>query len=67
MSLGPHSFHRSNITWRQQVGGGASEASMRVGHSNFEMAGRSTFVEPERQNELTPRIQEEALRSGRRK
>src|ERR1700691_1765933 len=25
--LGPHSFRRANITWRQQVGGSAIEAS----------------------------------------
>jgi integrase len=56
--LGPHSFRRANITWRQQVGGSAIEASKIAGHSDLEMTGEYTFVAPERQNELTHRIQE---------
>jgi integrase len=56
--LGPHSFRRANITWRQQVGGSAIEASKIAGHSDLEMTGEYTFVTPERQNELTHRIQE---------
>jgi integrase len=56
--LGPHSFRRANITWRQQVGGSAIEASKIAGHSDIEMTGEYTFVGPERQNELTLRIQE---------
>jgi integrase len=56
--LGPHSFRRANITWRQQVGGSAIEASKIAGHSDLEMTGQYTFVAPERQNELTRRIQE---------
>ena len=55
---GPHSCRRANITWRQQVGGGAIEASKIAGHSDLEMTGEYTFVTPERQNELTRRIQE---------
>jgi integrase len=55
--LGPHSFRRANITWRQQVGGSAIEASKIAGHSDLEMTGEYTFVTPERQNELTCRIQ----------
>jgi integrase len=55
--LGPHSFRRANITWRQQVGGSAIEASKIAGHSDLEMTGDYTFVTPERQNELTRRIQ----------
>lgn len=55
--LGPHSFRRANITWRQQVGGSAIEASKIAGHSDLEMTGEYTFVTPERQNELTRRIQ----------
>lgn len=54
--LGPHSFRRANITWRQQVGGSAIEASKIAGHSDLEMTGQYTFVAPERQNELTRRI-----------
>src|ERR1017187_7939680 len=55
--LGPHSFRRANITWRQQVGGSAIEASKIAGHSDLEMTGDYTFVTAERQNELTRRIQ----------
>ena len=56
--LGLHSFRRANITWRQQVGGSAIEASKIAGHSDLEMTGEYTFVSAERQNELTRRIQE---------
>ena len=56
--LGPHSFRRANITWRQQVGGSAIEASKIAGHSDLEMTGEYTFVTAERQNELTRRIQQ---------
>jgi integrase len=59
--LGPHSFRRANITWRQQVGGSAIEASKIAGHSDLEMTGDYTFVTPERQNELTRRIQHELV------
>jgi hypothetical protein len=55
--LGSHSFRRANITWRQQVGGSAIEASKIAGH-DLEMTGEYTFVAPECQNELTRRIQE---------
>ena len=55
--LGPHSLRRANITWRQQVGGSAIKASKIAGHSDLEMTGEYTFVTPERQNELTRRIQ----------
>ena len=56
--LGPHSFRRANITWRQEVGGSAIEASKIAGHNSLEMTGEYTFVTPERQNELTRRIQQ---------
>jgi integrase len=56
--LGPHSFRRANITWRQQVGGSAIEASKIAGHSDLEITSEYTFVAPERQNELTRRIQQ---------
>jgi integrase len=49
--LGPHSFRRSNITWRQEVGGSAIEASKIAGHSDLEMTNEYTFVAPERQNQ----------------
>jgi integrase len=62
--LGPHSFRRANITWRQQVGGSAIEASKIAGHSTLEMTGEYTFVPPERQNELTRRIQRKLANAG---
>jgi integrase len=64
--LGPHSFRRTNITWRLQVGGSAIEASKIAGHSDLEMTGECTFVTPERQNELTRRIQERLANTGRK-
>jgi hypothetical protein len=57
--LGPHSFPRANITWRQQVGGNAIEAFKIAGHSDLEMTGEYTFVTPERQKELARRIQQQ--------
>ena len=56
--LGPHSFRRANITWRQEVGGSVIEASRIAGHRDLEMTCHYTFVAPERQNELTLRIQQ---------
>jgi len=64
--LGPHSFRRANITWRQQVGGSAIEASKIAGHSDLEMTNEYTFVTPERQNELTRRIQEKLAAANNR-
>ncbi len=63
--LGPHSFRRANITWRQEVGGSAIEASKIAGHSDLEMTGEYTFVAPERQNELTRRIQDKLAQAGK--
>ena len=54
--LGLHSFRRANITWRQQVGGSAIEASKIAGHSNLETTAEYTFVTPDRQNEPARRI-----------
>jgi Phage integrase family len=65
--LGPHSFRRANITCRQQVGGSAIEASKIAGHSDLEMTGEYTFVEPERQNELTRRIQEKLAEAAKKR
>ncbi len=63
---GPHSFRRANITWRQEVGGSAIEASKIAGHADPEMAGAYTFVAPERQNELTRRIQQKLAGASRK-
>jgi integrase len=65
--LGPHSFRRANITWRQEVGGSAIEASKIAGHNDIEMTSEYTFVTPERQNELTRRIQDKLTKAGERK
>jgi hypothetical protein len=55
---GPDWFRFTNITWRQEVGGSAIEASEIAGHSDLEMTGEYTFVAPERWKQLTRRIQE---------
>ncbi len=65
--LGPHSFRRANITWRQEVGGSAIEASKIAGHADLEMTGEYTFVAPERQNELTRRIQQKLAEVGKQR
>jgi integrase len=64
--LGPHSFRRANITWRQQVGGSAIEASKIAGHSDLEITSEYTFVTPERQNELTRGIQQKLAESAQK-
>ncbi len=48
---------------RQVVGGSAIEASKIAGHSDLEMTGEYTFVAPERQNELTRRIQQKLAKA----
>ena len=65
--LGPHSFRRANITWRQQVGGSAIEASKIAGHSDLEMTGEYTFVTAERQNDLTLRIQQKLAQANEKR
>lgn len=64
--LGPHSFRRANITWRQEVGGSAIEAARIAGHRDLEMTSLYTFVAPERQNELTRRIQQKLAEAGKK-
>jgi len=56
--LGPHSFRRANITWRQEVGGSSIEASRIAGHANVRMTEDYTVVQLKRQAELTSRIQD---------
>jgi integrase len=55
--LVPHSFRRTNITWRQEVGGSIIEASKIVGHSTIRMTEEYTKIQLTRQKELTRRIQ----------
>jgi len=57
--MGLHSFRRANITWRQGVGkASAIEASKIAGHATVSMTGDYTFVDVERQDETTRRIQQ---------
>jgi len=55
--FGLHSFRRANITWRQEVGGSAIEASKIAGHANVSMTGDYTIVQLQRQDDLTRAIQ----------
>ena len=64
--LGPHSFRRANITWRQEVGGSSIEASKIAGHATVRMTEEYTIVQLGRQEELTRRIQEKLMRARAR-
>ncbi|MBM3813925.1 MAG: site-specific integrase [Acidimicrobiia bacterium] len=62
--LGPHSFRRANITWRQEVGGSSIEASKIAGHSTVRMTEGYTKIQLNRQAELTRLIQEKLASVG---
>jgi integrase len=62
--LGPHSFRRANITWRQEVGGSSIEASKIAGHSTVRMTEEYTKIQLTRQEELTRLIQERLASVG---
>jgi integrase len=62
--LGPHSFRRANITWRQEVGGSSIETSKIAGHSTVRMTEEYTKIQLHRQEELTRRIQERLASVG---
>jgi integrase len=62
--LGPHSFRRANITWRQEVGGSAIEASKIAGHSELGITADYTFVAIARQEALTKAIQERLAKAA---
>jgi integrase len=64
--LGPHSFRRANITWRQEVGGSSIEASKIAGHANVRMTEEYTVVQLKRQDELTRRIQDRLTKAKKR-
>jgi integrase len=68
--LGLHSLRRANITWRQEVGASAIEASKIAGHSSVNMTNDYTHVQLRRQDNLTRAIQKRlkkvAVRSGAR-
>jgi integrase len=58
LGFGLHSLRRANITWRQEVGGSAIEASKIAGHSSVNMTNDYTHVQLRRQEDLTRAIQE---------
>jgi integrase len=62
--LGPHSLRRANITWRQEVGGSAIEASKIAGHASTKITEEYTVVQLKRQDELTRRIQAKLARAA---
>jgi integrase len=62
--LGPHSFRRANITWRQEVGGSSIEASKIAGHSTVRMTEEYTKIQIQRQEDLTCAIQVRLANAG---
>lgn len=56
--FGLHSLRRANITWRQEVGASAIEASKIAGHGSVNMTNDYTHVQLKRQEELTRAIQD---------
>jgi integrase len=64
--FGPHSLRRANITWRQEVGGSAIEASRIAGHANTKITEEYTFVQLKRQDDLTRRIQDKRAKAAKR-
>lgn len=65
--FGLHSLRRANITWRQEVGASAIEASKIAGHSSVNMTNDYTYVQLRRQEDLTRAIQERLKRAVRGK
>ncbi len=64
LGLGPHSFRRANITWRQEVGGSSIEASNIAGHATLRMTEEYTKVQLNRQEQLTRLIQDRLASVG---
>jgi hypothetical protein len=62
--IGPHSFRRANITWRQEVGGSAIEASKIAGHSEMDITAEYTFIAIARQETLTKAIQDRLVQAA---
>src|ERR1039457_820909 len=65
--LGPHSFRRANITWRQEVGGSSIETSKIAGHSTVRMTEEYTKIQLSRQEELTRLIQDRLASVGEKR
>jgi integrase len=64
--FGPHSLRRANITWRQEVGASAIEASKIAGHASTAITDEYTLVGLKRQDALTRRIQEKRTKAAKR-
>src|ERR1035438_9360706 len=64
--LGPHSFRRANITWRQEEGASSIEASKIAGHSTVRMTEEYTKIQLGRHEELTRRVQERLANAGQK-
>jgi hypothetical protein len=64
--FGPHSLRRANITWRQEVGGSAIEATKIAGHASTAITEEYTIVQLKRQDDLTRRIQEKRAKAAKR-
>jgi integrase len=54
--FGLHSLRRANISWRQKCGASSIEASKLAGHSSVAITEQYTFVDLERQRELTQSV-----------
>lgn len=65
--FGLHSLRRANITWRQEVGASAIEASKIAGHGSVAMTNDYTHVQLRRQEDLTRAIQRRLKQASRRK
>jgi integrase len=64
--FGLHSLRRANITWRQEVGASAIEASKIAGHGSVNMTNDYTHVQLKRQDELTRAIQKQLGQAARK-
>jgi integrase len=64
--FGSHSFRRTNITWRQEVGGSSIEASKIAGHATVRMTEEYTVVQLKRQDELTRHMQDKLANAKKR-
>jgi integrase len=64
--FGPHSLRRTNITWRQEVGGSSIETSKIAGHANTKITEEYTIVQLRRQEELTRRVQDKRAKAAKR-
>jgi hypothetical protein len=64
--FGPHSLRRANITWRPEVGDSSIETSKIAGHASTAITEEYTFVELDRQDDLTRRMQDKRAKAARK-